>query len=82
MKEAEVLNIACPTKLLALERAIELAKEDIPADKLHSAQFNIYADEPGEPLRLRFWYDADAPSRPVESVVKPKRRWWQFGRAA
>lgn len=79
----EVLNCAVPKKLLALEIAIEMAKDEIPQSHRASALFEITIvdDEP----RLRVWYDADAaPVVPAGTVApKSKGSWWKrFGRAA
>lgn len=85
MKETEVLNCSIPSKLEALEAAIEMAKEDIPVTLLHSATVLVFRDENTQ--RLRICYDAEAKERPpalLKNVppAKPKRRWWPFGRKA
>ena len=85
MKETEVLNCSIPSKLEALEAAIEMAKEDIPPGKLHSATVLVYRDE--DTQRFRVVYDEDAVERAPAllknaPVAKPKRRWWPFGRKA
>lgn len=87
MKEAEVLNCSIPSKLEALEAAIEMAKEDIPPGKLHSATVLVYRDE--DTQRFRVVYDEEAVDRPpalLKNAPPPapraKRRWWPFGRKA
>jgi len=82
MTEVEVLNCAVPKKLMALEMAISMAKDDIPDTHKATALFALADTDDG--LRLRIWYDADAaPVVPAGTVAKPKGSWWRrWGRAA